>query len=42
MGKGGGSETVTMRLDPATQRYVEQFLRPAAREGAADIMRGHS
>lgn len=34
-GKGGGSQSVTMRLDPATQRYMERNVRPSAKRAAA-------
>lgn len=37
MGKGGGKETVTTRLDPQTERYVNFYLRNAAREGASAV-----
>jgi hypothetical protein len=40
MGKGGGSETVTTRLDPQTERYVNEFLRPHAKKAGQGILRG--
>ncbi len=40
MAKGGGGETVTQGLDPATQQFVEQTLRPTAQAGIAAAQGG--